>query len=292
MSMGLLEELDVFYRGYAGIKGYIGCTGKGTPIPFFAVEKTEYPVIIAQYAIHAREHITTRLALKQIERYRRTGKAGTVYFIPAANPDGIKIALLKKPLYKANAFGVDLNVNFDARWGTGAKNAFRPSDENFVGRRPFSEYETRALRDFTLKVRPTATVSYHCKGEEIYYEFYQDGERLSRDRAIAEKISQATGYPLKTAYGSAGGYKDWCIEKLKIPSFTIETGRDELSHPLKRDCLGEIYRKNKDVINVIVKALLRERENADAVYGRSDKRSGESLKGGRSAYRRGNSERR
>ena len=291
MSMGVLEELERFYARYAGIKGYIGCTGRGTPILFFAVEKTEYPVIIAQYAIHAREHITTRLALKQIERYYRTGKAGTVYFIPAANPDGVKIALSKKPLYKANAFGVDLNVNFDARWGTGAKNAFRPSDENFVGIRPFSEYETRALRDFTLKIRPNATVSYHCKGEEIYYEFYQDAERLSRDRAIAEKISEATGYPLKTAYGSAGGYKDWCIEKLKIPSFTIEAGRDELSHPLMRDCLGEIYRKNKDVINVIVKALLREKENADTVYERSDKRSAESLKGGRSAYRRGDSER-
>ena len=76
--MGVLEELERFYARYAGIKGYIGCTGRGTPILFFAVEKTEYPVIIAQYAIHAREHITTRLALKQIERYYRTGKAGTV----------------------------------------------------------------------------------------------------------------------------------------------------------------------------------------------------------------------
>ncbi len=249
--MNVLSELYDFYGNYDGIKGYIGSTAKGRLIPYFAVEKTTFPVVIVQYAIHAREYITTYLAMKQIEDFKKRGKAGTVYFIPAVNLDGIEIALNEKPLYKANACGVDLNVNFDARWGTGKSNVFTPSDENYVGTAPFSESETRALRDFTLFVRADVTLSYHCKGEEIYWNFYQKGKNLKRDYALAKKIAAVTGYKVKKTKGSVGGYKDWCIEKIGIPAFTIEVGGDNLTHPVGVENLANIFEKNKDVINVI-----------------------------------------
>lgn len=247
--MNVLEKLNCFYDRFDKEKGFIGLTENANPIPFFKIEKTERPVIIATYGIHAREYITTCLALRQIEDFDKFGKMGTVYFIPAVNVDGIKKVLNGESLYKANANGVDLNVNFDARWGSGLSNLKAKGSANFIGKYPFSEKESRALRDFTLSVKPDITLSYHSKGEEIYWYFFQ--KEKERDYKIAKAVSQLTGYTLRTIYGSCGGYKDWCIEKLKIPSLTIEVGSDYLSHPIGEEFLEGIYEKNKSVVKML-----------------------------------------
>lgn len=181
---------------------------------------------ISTYAIHGREWITARLALKHV----RIGvKSGGGWVIPLVNPDGAEISQGGSPLWKANARGVDLNCNFDADWGSGRLNTSRRGGENCIGDFPFSEPESIALRDFTLRVRPFVTLSYHTKGEEIYWQFSEKG-----DRRGAEILSKSTGYRVELIYGSAGGYKDWCIQKLGIPAYTIECGQDCLSHPIKR----------------------------------------------------------
>ena len=208
------------------------------------------PVGIAQYAIHGREYLTARLAF---HHFRRGVGAGSVWLVPLANPDGALLSqkgISSAPerarkyltelnggdkdfsLWKANGNGVDLNVNFDARWGEGKKNVREPGKENYVGEKPFSEPETRALKNFTEEIRPDYTISFHTKGEEIYWRFYQTGMRTYRDYALAKALSFSTGYPLGDAPDSCGGYKDWCIQKFFIPAFTVEAGRDELSHPL------------------------------------------------------------
>lgn len=255
--MNVLEELKIFYDNFDGEKGYMGSSGKGKLIPYFAVKKTPKPILLIQYAIHAREYVTTYLAMAQIKDYIKNGKLGSVYFIPALNVDGIEISLNEKPLYKANAFGVDLNVNFDARWGNGKQNVRFKNDENYIGVEPFSEQESKDLRDFTLSVMPDMTVSYHSKGEEIYYEFFQDEMALKRDYSLAKVVAKETGYKIKSTIGSCGGYKDWCIEKLKIPALTIEVGKDDLSHPLKKEHLVDIYQKNKGVINALMRKLFK-----------------------------------
>lgn len=253
--MDVLEELKYFYRDWTDIKGYIGCTENGVLIPFFAVKKTERPVILAQYAIHAREYITTYLGMMQAKDFAINGKRGTAYFIPAVNLDGIAEVIGGNETYKANANRVDLNVNFDAMWGGGAKNVRQKSSENYIGEYPFSESETRALRDFTLKVCPDMTLSYHSKGEEIYWEFYQSGAERARDLAIAKSVSAVTGYPIKSAGLSCGGYKDWCVCKLHLPALTLEVGDDELTHPIGKEYAGEIFNKNRDVFGILTEIL-------------------------------------
>lgn len=250
--MSVIKDVYHFYSEFKGLKGVLGKTFLDKPIIYFCIRHTARPVIIAQYAIHAREYITSWLALKQLEEFEKEGKRGCVYFIPAVNVDGIEICLNKDPLYKANARGVDLNVNFDARWGTGESNVHKPSSQNYIGKYPFSEPETRALRDFTLSIRPNATLSYHSKGEEIYWQFFQSKEYLSRDYAFASAASKITGYSLKSAGASAGGYKDWCIQNLKIPALTIEVGDDKYPHPLKKEHLPDIYSQNRGLINTLI----------------------------------------
>lgn len=232
------------------------------------------PVGIAQYAMHGREFITAKLAL---EHCRQGISVGSCWILPLMNPDGAllsevglnsvegrgnqeKLLSLNKGnddflLWKANLRGVDLNVNFDARWGKGDKNVKTAGVENYIGEKPFSEPETLALKKFTLSIKPNYTVSYHTKGEEIYWYFGQPIRDCVRDKQLALMLSQTTGYKLAYAKGSAGGYKDWCIQKLKIPSFTIEVGNDEMRHPIREDGLADILEKNRYVLRDLSKEI-------------------------------------
>ncbi len=261
--MSVFSDVEKFYNGYKGCKKIIGYSILGRPI--FAVKVGHgCPVGIVQGAIHAREWVTAYLILEQI----RLGVCqGSVWFIPLANPDGAMISVRGLDsvkgewqrkllinangegdfsLWKANASAVDLNVNFDARWGTGLYNVKFPASANYIGVKPFSEPETRALRDFTLQICPQYTISYHTMGEEIYWQFHQPFLRCLRDKRLACILCELTGYPLKTAEGSVGGYKDWCIEKLKIPAFTIEVGQGK--HPLGIQDLNGILRHNLSTV--------------------------------------------
>ena len=230
------------------------------------------PQVLIQAGIHAREWITSLLLVEMARNLHNNDlvKGGGIYFIFLTNPDGTEIALdginsadceiTKQYLtianngstdfskYKANINLVDLNTNFDANWGGGIQNVFCPATENFVGFYPNSEREVQSLINFTLKNKPLITISYHSKGNVIYYGFEnQTEENLTRDKDIGNALSAVTGYPLIFTENSTGGYKDWCIDKLNIPAYTIEVGDDSYSHPLGEELLPEIYIRNKDV---------------------------------------------
>ncbi len=254
----------------------IGISCGGRPIPCIHTGSKKGAQIIVCGAIHAREHITAALTVNLIRHYGGAECGGGIYFIPMANPDGVNLCvqglnsvksvwdrrnLLKLnngsedfSLWKANINGVDLNVNFDALYGTGAQNIKYPAAENYIGDRPFSEPETCAIRDFTLKVKPAGVVCYHCKGEVIYWKFYQKGSLL-RDRILADILANITGYALEDEAGSAGGYKDWCIMRLNIPAFTIEVGNDNFPHPFPYSELDGITAINREVPAALIKNI-------------------------------------
>jgi g-D-glutamyl-meso-diaminopimelate peptidase len=214
------------------------------------------PQTIIIGAIHAREWITTLLLVEMVKEtsLNPPNKCG-IYFLPICNPDGVEIALDGgQPLWKSNARGVDLNVNFDADWGGGAQNVNVAGSANYIGPYPESEPETRALVSFTRRIRPKMTLAYHSKGEVIYYGFAPRGatpnaRRLARDTRLAAKLGEITGYtPTRTA-DSAGGYTDWVSWHLKIPAFTIEVGNDALPHPITPDRLDAIWAQNRGVFD-------------------------------------------
>lgn len=228
--------------------------------------------IIVQAGIHAREWITSFLLIEQA-RYLHNNQLvtnGGIYFVFITNPDGVQIAMdgietveceitknylinanngsLDFSQFKANINLVDLNTNFDADWGQGSQNVFCPATENFVGFYPNSEREVNNLINLTLKNKPLLTLSYHSKGNVIYYGFNGESEEnIARDRKIGETLSEVTGYPLIFTENSTGGYKDWSINSLKIPAYTIEIGDENLEHPIDLENLPQIYQVNKDI---------------------------------------------
>ncbi|MCQ2564638.1 MAG: hypothetical protein MJ152_02110, partial [Clostridia bacterium] len=212
-------------------------------------------------------------------------KGGGIYFVFLTNPDGAALVLdglssvgceIQRQFltlanggvtdfsqYKANINLVDLNTNFNANWGKGAQNVFCPATENFVGYYPESEREVQSLIKLTMQTKPLITVSYHTEGNVIYWGFDgQSEQNKARDYKIGEAFSEYTGYPLVATENSTGGYKDWCIDTLKIPAYTIEVGDENLPHPLGEDVLPEIYERNKDVPII---ALQKAKEYATSI---------------------------
>lgn len=226
--------------------------------------------VIVQCAIHAREYVTSLLGVELTRYYSSKDFGGGAYFIYNMNPDGVRLVLdgigsipCEKQrefllsvngsedfsMYKANANAVDLNTNFDAKWGGGVSNVRCPAPEGFIGYYPMSEREVDVLAKFTEKILPYATISYHTKGEVIYYGFEgQKESSLARDESIARRLSAVTGYVPILTTGSTGGYKDWCIDRFDMPSFTIEAGPSDARHPIDEKYLSELFEQNKDIL--------------------------------------------
>ena len=243
--------------------------------------------VIIQGCIHAREHITASLICKLIKEtekdFNKLKVMGipNIIFVPMVNPDGVELCYygIKSAnkekrnflleinkgkdfsLFKANANGVDLNTNFNAKWGTGRENIKSPSSNGYIGEFPMSEPEVQALCLLTKTVKPIFTISYHAKGQEIYYQFYNKKENVKRDKAIAKIIARSLKYRIvNTESFSSGGYKDWCVQTLEIPAVTIEVGKDSLVHPIKENELEQIYKRNKNIIQLLGK-IQKEIEN-------------------------------
>lgn len=101
--------------------------------------------------MHGDEFAT--IDLLEAFRERVPGGAGPVVVLPLANPDGLE----RRTRY--NARGVDLNRNFGFNW--------RADCVEPPGSGPWSEPESRALRDFILCWEPDRIVALHWALAEI-----------------------------------------------------------------------------------------------------------------------------
>ena len=243
----------------------IGYTLLGRPIPcIFKGSKTGGQTLL-HASIHAREWVTTPLVIEMMKNYN--GSYG-VWCVPMVNIDGVLLVqqgLSSIPekslqdfllgvnggsedfsLWKANARAVDLNVNFNARWGEGAQNVTSPTPANYIGEHPFSEQEIIALRSLTERVKPSVTLSYHAKGNVIYKGF----GCIDNGVECAQRISDSTGYPLLNSYNSVGGYKDWYVATFQKLGLTIEVGDENVAYANLIDYLPQIYEQNANVLNI------------------------------------------
>lgn len=273
----------------------IGTSVLGQPIwalSFGAAAETAKTRVLVQAGMHGREWINVQIAMAQIEdylgqeRYAALLRETALVFVPMCNPDGVRIAQegadwiedeaaradvqrwideSGEPYdqWKANGRGVDLNRNFDARWDeqTEERATAGPAYAFYRGENPESEPETQALVELTNDFGPDSTISYHSRGEYVYWYFGQTGEALDRDETLALRIRDLTGYACLTRENadvdSFAGYKDWCVEKLGIPAFTIENGANEWGVPVPIEHFDEIYRCSRDITALVARELNR-----------------------------------
>lgn len=151
------------------------------------------PVNLIIAHIHAEEvagmEATLRFMQKLVtnqEPYRTIRNQTQVYVVPTMNPDGLEVISLGLDNYwRKNGYvppelhldscivvqgmgedscGVDLNRNWDINWIYGDTLFVRENVEPFDyfrGPGPFSEPESRAVRDLALRIKPTVSIVWH-----------------------------------------------------------------------------------------------------------------------------------
>lgn len=201
------------------------------------------------------------------------------YIIPMSNPDGVAIsqfgeAAISNPerlafiraayerdkksyksyaqylaCWKANANGVDLNRNFNAGW-EGIHQRTMPSSELYKGAMPESEPETQILISAAKQRTFDCIISYHARGEVVYYDAAGNAPEMSlRSATLANIASGLNGYKMMNCKTTSnvvlGGFGDWTMLTLGIPSITIEIGKGTC--PLPQSEFESIWNSNKEM---------------------------------------------
>ena len=194
-----------------------------------------------------------------------------VTVIPCVNPDGTEIAVHGPgsagtlhnyvrnipcedySKWNANAMGVDINHNFNAGWHTlrqmeKEKGIIGPSMKQYGGSSAESEGETKALTRLCRMRKFRQCLAVHSQGEEIYWHY---GENTPPQSAMMAKIlADSSNYTLEEPpmIASHGGFKDWFIDEMKKPGFTIEIGKGENPLPIKD--LYKIYARIEEALTL------------------------------------------
>lgn len=255
----MLEDIDEMVAAYPELveKDSIGTSELGREIPVLRIGSPEAKHhVLLHGAIHGREYVTSWILMAVTDYWLERDMDALAedicfHIIPMCNPDGVVIAQTGTlpqearkiyfsdcdrghgessyaeytSLWKANALGVDLNRNFPAQWDSEQLKRTEPSCELYPGDEPFCAAETQALRDYTLAWDFAATISYHSSGSIIFHEFGREEPVNARSRSLAQAVEAVSGYSLASSVGvNGGGYKDWAMEELGIPSVTVEIG--------------------------------------------------------------------
>ncbi len=285
----LLSDLTALQAQYPGLAAVdsIGVSALGREIPVLRIgnENAKYHVLL-QGAIHGKEHLGAWLLMAMADCWlqRDLLSYGDIcyHIIPMANPDGVILSqtghLTEQQMdiyrsdkengyttapedvyaanWKANGLGTDINRNFPAGWEA-IDERTAPSSQQYRGTAPFSAPEAAALRDYTLRYDFDATVSYHATGSILYWAYGDKQPVNSQSKALAQAVEVVSGYDLAGNQGVDGaGYKDWAMDRLEIPSITIEIGCADA--PLAQREVASIFLRNYRVLPAIARWLQHE----------------------------------
>ena len=163
--------------------------------------------------------------------------------IPVANPDGHAKVIGKEGWFEKedapqfdyadevelqdivaqgrfNANDVDLNRNFECKWKEDA--VWRDYGVG-AGTEPFSEPESKALRDYILNANTAAVVVYHSASNGVYTSFCE-GDPLPETVELLDAYSVASGYPRYDDfpfYEVTGDIADWLATQ-NVPAISVE----------------------------------------------------------------------
>ncbi len=219
---------------------------------------------LLQFTEKIAESINKNEALCGREFYSLINKRG-ICIIPCVNPDGVEIAMRgaesggkrqreietvmknnPNQVWSANAAGVDINHNFNA----GREEIKRielsngiigPSPRRFCGAYAESEPETRTIANLCRHKAFAQAMALHSQGEEIYWKYGKHTPECSY--SMAKALAELSGYTLveNRSLASHGGFKDWFIDELHKPAFTIEIGKGK--NPLPEAMVAEIMKR-------------------------------------------------
>lgn len=273
-----LRQIARKYRGRAALK-CLGTSEDGRNIWCLRIgNPSAGRKLLLDGGIHAREWLNSLMLMRKSEEilrqyadYKNTLAHTCLYVVPMINPDGVTISQsgfgsirnkklrkickkTKKPArtWKGNARGVNLNLNFPGGWNTKNKSK-KPDGMTYPGEKAASEKETKAMMRLVNSISGLReALNYHSTGSILYWNYNVEGTPVlyGRQKALAEKVNQFTGYrlmPKSISTDPNGGFGDWLIYNKKIPNVTVETG--SVMCPLPHSQLGKITRENNSLLS-------------------------------------------
>jgi hypothetical protein len=234
------EETKVSPRSH-GAQLVIGYSFDNRPIISYQFGYGPHKVIFVGGIHGGYEWNTIMLAYQAIDYFLAHPSAipeyVTLIIIPSANPDGQFNVTGKEGRFeygdlasdttagRFNGRSVDLNRNWDCNWNP---SAFWRDQSVSGGTNPFSEPESKALRDYFLEQQPSSVIFWHSSADGVYgagcSELFQPTGEL------AELYGMASGYPVAdqfTHYEISGDAGDW-LSIQGIPSITVELASHDL----------------------------------------------------------------
>lgn len=248
-----------------------GRSSMGRPLRYLMFGEGERTGVFTA-AHHANEWITAPALLRYVAGLCADYAAGKtpaveifrsarLYFVPLVNPDGADLvtgaleegfhAQRAKEIaadypdvpfpdgWKANIRGTDLNLQYPADWEAAkeikyAQGWVSPAPRDYVGSAPLAASESRALYSLTRQAAPSLALALHTQGEVIYWRYH--GYAPPEAEELAEKLASASGYALDSVPDESlnAGYRDWVIDSLDIPAFTVECGLGESPLPMSQ----------------------------------------------------------
>ncbi|HEY8086379.1 MAG TPA: M14 family metallopeptidase [Polyangiaceae bacterium] len=224
----------------------IGASVEERPIRSYELGAPGGEAVLLTGLMHGVEVVGSLALLSLVRHLVAEGgllKHARVVAVPVVNPDALhancaRLAAGRRAFQRCNARGVDLNRNFPRLRPDMPTHPFGGSrwkrSPHYVGRCPFSEPETRALRDVAEEIRPRVSVGFHSFGELLLYpwaftakpnprkaKYARAGRAFSGAlRGASYRVMQATDW-----YATVGDMDDWLDAELGTLAFTVEVSR-------------------------------------------------------------------
>ena len=178
-----------------------------------------------------------------------------IFLIPMLNPDGVMADTRKNCVPNhgpfgynpsVTSYGVNLNRNYDDPWFLSYLFPIQyylpfilsDSSFNYRGPYPFSENETKAVKNFAEAHNISISISYHSYGEFIIYPWTYTTKQTPDEslfRSVGENITSINHYSLLVKEdrliplyeGTLGSSEDWLYREKGTIAFTIEVGAQQ-----------------------------------------------------------------
>lgn len=238
-------------------------------------EKPSYEVLIyfIKYIVENYDKNNANISIDKNSLEKRVKKVVNntqIYIIPMLNPDGVEADTRKNcaPNYgpfghrdHITSYGVNLNRNYGYKWNYQyffplRFHIFNIFDKsfNYRGPKPFSEEETRAVKNLVEKSNISISLSYHTYGEVMLYPWMHTSKPNTNEElfiSIGENMSKINKYNLlvhgwrNKSYiiprlgGTLGTSENWLYAEHEIIAFTMElcNTRAPTDPEIVHDCL-------------------------------------------------------
>ncbi|MDP2630683.1 MAG: M14 family zinc carboxypeptidase [Candidatus Uhrbacteria bacterium] len=196
-------------------KKIFGYSAKERPIEGYEIGNGTNTLLLLA-SIHGDEMGTTDLLNQFVEEIKANpsliSKTKKLVIIPIANPDGYY-----DRTDKLNTNEVNLNLNF----ATSDWQKYGP-EGTYAGPEPFSEIESRVIKQAVEQYKPSIMISYHAFGALV------SPEAEDASIALAKWYTEKTGYEYFNVdyWDYPGTATKWFVETTDKPAITVELTKD------------------------------------------------------------------